>query len=37
MTDRERGFLGIEGVVHPIVQVGDPVLSTKCETSCSLR
>ncbi|HPJ19146.1 MAG: peptide deformylase [Actinobacteria bacterium] len=31
MTDRERGFLGIEGVVHPIVQVGDPVLSTKCE------
>ena len=36
--DRPRaGFLGIEGVVHPIVQVGDPVLSTKCGTSCSLR
>lgn len=31
MTDRELGFLGIEGIVRPIVQVGDPVLSTKCE------
>ena len=30
MTERESGFLGIEGTVHPIVQVGDPVLSTRC-------
>jgi peptide deformylase len=31
MSEREPGFQGIEGVVHPIVQVGDPVLSTRCE------
>ena len=30
MTERETGFLGREGHVHPIVQVGDPVLSTRC-------
>jgi peptide deformylase len=30
MTEREPGFLGVEGTVHPIVQVGDPVLSTPC-------
>ncbi|MEZ5184168.1 MAG: peptide deformylase [Candidatus Nanopelagicales bacterium] len=31
MGEREPGFSGIEGVVRPIVQVGDPVLSTRCE------
>jgi peptide deformylase len=30
MTDREPGYLGVEGVVRPIVQVGDPVLATRC-------
>jgi peptide deformylase len=30
MDSPEKGFLGIEGQVHPIVQVGDPVLSTPC-------
>lgn len=28
--ERERGYLGVEGKVRPIVQVGDPVLSTPC-------
>ena len=30
MTERETGYLGVEGTIHPIVQVGDPVLSTRC-------
>ena len=30
MTDNETGYLGVEGTVRPIVQVGDPVLSTRC-------
>lgn len=30
MQEREKGFLGLAGVVQPIVQVGDPVLSTPC-------
>ena len=30
MGEPELGYLGVEGVVRPIVQVGDPVLSTPC-------
>ena len=30
MMDQESGYLGVPGVVRPIVQVGDPVLSTPC-------
>ena len=30
MDEPESGFLGIPGTVRPIVQVGDPVLATKC-------
>ena len=30
MGEPELGDLGVEGVVRPIVQVGDPVLSTPC-------
>jgi peptide deformylase len=28
--DQEMGYLGVPGAVRPIVQVGDPVLSTPC-------
>ena len=28
--ERESGYLGVEGTVRPIVQVGDPVLSRPC-------
>ena len=28
--ERESGYLGLEGKVRPIVQVGDPVLATRC-------
>ena len=30
MDEPELGYLGVAGVVRPIVQVGDPVLSTPC-------
>ena len=30
MMDQEFGYLDVPGVVRPIVQVGDPVLSTPC-------
>jgi len=30
MSDAEHGYLGVPGTVRPIVQVGDPVLSTRC-------
>lgn len=30
MDEPEHGYLGVAGTVRPIVQVGDPVLSTRC-------
>ena len=35
MDEPELGYLGVPGTVRPIVQVGDPVLSTPCATVTS--